>query len=362
MEGINSEYIYKQLKLKSKQIKEKTSNEKSLILKNSKIKKNIKINNSKRTNIFPEENNKWFYNSFNTYFNKNDFECPSISEEKWLKNASDKKVPIELRNLIYSLEEEIYYEQFNNLIKANITLKGESKFWIFLHCEEKINEKTVVITISKDEFSKRCFVSLGTFVDKQLTYNEKNILNENHMNTSRRVSVNSNTFHNIDNNIDNNVENNLDNNYDYDNSININNIDNQYEYIIFKTQELVEEISLKDKKGKEKNMDYNRYNSDDNVCFLNIIVFDDGQRINVKIKLNDGKYENEIKGDFFIPTIDFGNVSIISGNYKFHGYKIMIAGSGEGCKVIYFSNEIDIKLQKNGFKNGQNDCQCCNII
>ena len=355
MEGIDSEHIYRQLKLQSKQIGEKNSAEKSFLLQN----KNTNINNYKRINIFPLKNTKWFYNSFNTYFNKNNLECPNISEENWLQSSSNKKPPIELRNLIYSFEEEINYEQFNNLVRANIMLKGESKFWIFLHCEEKFNDKTAVITISKEEFCKRCFVSLGTFVDKQPKKIEKNILNESLINTSRIMSASSSAYHNFDNNIDINVENNLDNNYDYDNNININNINDQYEFVIFKTQELVEEISLTDKKEKQKNNFYHIY---ENLCYLNIIAFDDGQEINVKIKLNDGKYVNEIKGDFFVPAIDFGNVSIISGSYKPHGYKIMIAGSGEGCRLVSFSNEIYLKLQKRGYKRMENDCQCCNII
>ena len=255
MEGIDSEHIYKQLKLQSKQIGEKNSAEKSFLLQN----KNTNINNYKRINIFPLKNTKWFYNSFNTYFNKNNLECPNISEENWLQSSSNKKPPIELRNLIYSFEEEINYEQFNNLVRANIMLKGESRFWIFLHCEEKFNDKTAVITISKEEFCKRCFVSLGTFVDKQPKKNEKNILNESLVETSRIMSACSSAYHNFDNNIDINVENNLDNNYDYDNNININNINDQYEFVIFKTQELVEEISLTDKKEKQKNNIYNIY-------------------------------------------------------------------------------------------------------
>ena len=98
---------------------------------------------------------------------------------------------------------------------------------------------------------------------------------------------------------------------------------------------------------------------------INIIVYDNGQNIDVKIKVNDGKYENEIKGDFFMPSFDLGNISVnssINESYKLEGSKVMIAGTGDECKIIYLSNEINYKEAKSGqhYKK-QNDCQCCII-
>jgi hypothetical protein len=81
--------------------------------------------------------------------------------------------------------------------------------------------------------------------------------------------------------------------------------------------------------------------------------------------VNDGKYENEIKGDFFMPAFDIGNISVnssIDENYKLEGNKIMIAGSGDECKIQYLFNEIYYKEIKSGQNcKKQNDCQCCII-
>ena len=37
---------------------------------------------------------------------------------------------MELKNAIYQLKDEIDYEHFDNIIKAEIILKGESTFWL----------------------------------------------------------------------------------------------------------------------------------------------------------------------------------------------------------------------------------------
>jgi len=367
MKNIGTENIYIYLKSRAKKLKEIFLTKKSSLSQSLKKSQNEIMN--KANNIFPMNNTNWYYNAFTTYMNNNSIESPYTPSENWYQISSDKKGPIELKDVIYQLKDEINYEYFDNIIKAEIILKGESTFWLFLHCGERFNDKTAVIAISKEDFSQRCFVSLGTFINKELNRNksnDNNYLNNSHSNTNKRIKLNIN---NIDNNIDYN-EMNLDNNFDYNNIPTNNNYVNEYEYVIFKKQELVEEISLEDRKEKLKKKkdgeDKNYFiNGEKNTCNLNIIVYDDGQNIDVKIKMNDGKYENEIKGDFFMPSYDLGNISInsnIDEIYKLDGSKIMIAGSGDECKIQYFFNEIYYKELKSGpnYKK-QNDCQCCVI-
>ena len=153
MENIGTEQIYLNLKSKSKKKEQKIITTTSFESQNKKLSKKDEKENRikilKKINIFPKDKSIWQYNSFTTYINNNYFECPIIpEEEKWTQIESNKKTPIELSNFIYQLQDEINYDEFNNLIKAEIILKGESKFWIFLHCEEKFNDKTVVITFS----------------------------------------------------------------------------------------------------------------------------------------------------------------------------------------------------------------------
>ena len=367
MENIGTENIYLYLKSRAKKLKEIFLSKKSSLSQSLKKGQNENIN--KANNIFPMNNTNWYYNTFTTYTNNNSIECPNSPSENWYQSSSDKKGPMELKNLIYQLKDEINYEYFDNIIKAEIILKGESTFWLFLHCGEKFNDRTAVIAISKEDFSQRCFISLGTFINKELNRNksnDKNYLNNSNSNTNKKMKLNIN---NIDNNIDYN-DINLDNNFDYNNIQINNNYTNDYEYIIFRKQELVEEISLEDrkeklKKNKKGENKYYLYNGEKNTCYLNIIVYDDGQNIDVKIKVNDGKYENEIKGDFFIPSYDLGNISVnssIDESYKLEGSKMMIAGSGDECKIQYLFNEIYYKEVKLGppYKK-QNDCQCCII-
>ena len=367
MENIGTENIYLYLKSRAKKLKEIFLSKKSSLSQSLKKGQNENIN--KANNIFPMNNTNWYYNTFTTYMNNNSIECPNSPSENWYQSSSDKKGPMELKNTIYQLKDEINYEYFDNIIKAEIILKGESTFWLFLHCGEKFNDRTAVIAISKEDFSQRCFISLGTFINKELNRNksnDKNYLNNSNSNTNKKMKLNIN---NIDNNIDYN-DINLDNNFDYNNIQINNNYSNDYEYIIFRKQELVEEISLEDrkeklKKNKKGENKYYLYNGEKNTCYLNIIVYDDGQNIDVKIKVNDGKYENEIKGDFFIPSYDLGNISVnssIDESYKLEGSKMMIAGSGDECKIQYLFNEIYYKEVKLGppYKK-QNDCQCCII-
>ena len=364
MKSIGTGDIFIYLKSRAKKFKEIFLTKKSSLSQSFKRSQDESI--KKVDNIFPMNSTNWYYNKFTTHLSNNSIECPNIPSENWYQSSPGKKEPIELQNVIYQSKDEINYEYLDNIIKAEIILNGESTFWLFLHCGEKFNDNTIVITISKEDLSQRCFVSLGTFINKELKRNnpiDKNCLNNSYSNENKKMKLNIN---NIDNNIDYN-EMNLDNNFDYnDNLPNKNNYVNEYEYVIFRKQELVEEISLEDRKAKLKQKKDDYFNDrEKNTCHLNLIVLDDGQNIDVKIKMNDGKYENEIKGDFFMPSFDLGNISInssINESYKYSGSKIMIAGSGDECKIVYLLNEINSKEAKLGpnYKK-QNDCQCCVI-
>ena len=385
MDNLGTEQIYLNLKSKSKKNEQMIITTKLIEAKNQKDKKNnenrIKI--FKKINIFPKDKSIWIYNSFKTYINNNYFECPFIpKEENWIQIDSNKKTPLEISNFIYQLEDEINYDEFNNLIKGEIILKGESKFWIFLHCEEKFNDKTVVITFSKKEFCKRCFVSLGTFINKKKEKNnqdnmnkinninniknkidnmEQKILYESNADASRIMSLNNSEIgiHNLDNNIYINIDNNIDYNYNINNQENDECNEYEYEFVNLKTQELVEEINLKEKE-KMKTKILNNYTMF-NIITLDIKIFDDGQIIKIKIKLNNGNYENEIEGNFFIPALDIIYINNNTENIKSSGYKIRIAGSGEGCAVNSFSNEINCKDKKYRYNKGTNGCICCNL-
>ena len=374
MENVSTENIYLYLRSRSKILDEeiKTRNSSLIQSEPKKIIENKK--NPKKINIFPIENTNWFYSSFSTYINNNFIEYPIIiEEERWIQSELNKNVPMELRNLIYKLEQEINYEKYDNIIKSDIVLKGESKFWIFLHFDKRINDKTVVIILSKEAYSNRCFVSLGSFIDKKTNNNlnktnnslyninniEKNILYESNADLSRLMSISSNGFHNFDNNVDNNIDNNID--YNSDNSIFMYNNDEkkEYDFIILKTQELIEDESLEEKKKKLKKNNSLRNNTYLNICNLNIYLFDDGRNIKLKIKLNDGKYVNEISGNCFRSAFDIKYNNL--GSYKLPPYKIMIAGSGEGCTVLHFSNQLINKLQFMRYDKRGNDCECCII-
>jgi hypothetical protein len=373
MEKVGTEKVYLYLNSRAK-----IFDEESKIRNLSMIQNETK---NKENNILSEEyifkdTLHWLYNSFVTYINNNSVEYPlNPEEEKWKRNETNNNSSNEIRNLIYKLQKEINYDQKNNIINAEVLLKGESKFWIFLHYEEKFNDKTVVIILSKEDLCKRCFVSIGSFVDKKIDNTKINNMISNSLNikkiqkkilyesNSDLMNSSSSRCHNIDNNIDNNIDINED--YDSDNNINYINCEKndeniEYDFVIFKTQELVEDISIEAKKKRNKKKSVRNY-SDMNICLLKINVLDDGRNISLKIKLNEGTYENEISGSCFRSAFDVEYITNISSSYKSPTYKNMIAGSGEGCNVLLFSNKFVNKTQKFGYHSKEPGCQCCII-
>jgi len=49
----------------------------------------------------------------------------------------------------------------------NFSLKGESTLWIILRTEEKIDDYSSIIKISKEERSQKMFISFGAFVSEK---------------------------------------------------------------------------------------------------------------------------------------------------------------------------------------------------
>jgi hypothetical protein len=52
-------------------------------------------------------------------------------------------------------------------MNINFSLRGESTLWIILRTEEKLDEFSSIIKISKDERSQKMFVSFGAFVNEK---------------------------------------------------------------------------------------------------------------------------------------------------------------------------------------------------
>ena len=352
MNGIDSENIYINIKTTTERLKEKIIS-KNLIINKVESKSNTKkeqINDLKMTNLFPINSINWTYKTFSTYVNNYMIECPLNSndeEENFIQNEPNQKSYIDITNTTYQLNQRINYSKLNNSIKAEFELEEASKFWLFLHCEEKnYNYKTAIIIISRDCYGRN-YISLGTFVEKSQIKNEnKNINNLNYLNENTK-----------------------------------------YEFVEFKKQELIEENSVKEKIEKRKKLiNENNIDNKENIediyeqkSVFDLNVFDDGDKIVCKIKLNEGEYINEIVGDFFYPVFESylenskdseNEDNIINLNMKekdylnnnSHGYKIRIAGSGEKCTVLSFCNELSLKNLKFDFHNRQTDCQCCEMF
>jgi hypothetical protein len=107
-----------------------------------------------------------------------------------------------------------------------------------------------------------------------------------------------------------------------------------------------EQLILSNLNQKEKSI----YEKNDYIN-LNIKIYDEGKdEIIVYTYLNKNKEENFAKGNFFIP---------INGNYK-----VMIAGSGQQCKLKQFScySYYKPKYAPAELLNEGKACNCCNII
>lgn len=63
---------------------------------------------------------------------------------------------------------------FNKIINSSLleismsfSLKGESVLWLILRTEEKLDENSAIIKISKEDKSQKMFVSFGAMVQEE---------------------------------------------------------------------------------------------------------------------------------------------------------------------------------------------------
>lgn len=60
----------------------------------------------------------------------------------------------------------MYYSYISLGFETNlqISLKGESSFWIITRSNEALNEYSAIVKITKEDKSQKMFISMGTFV------------------------------------------------------------------------------------------------------------------------------------------------------------------------------------------------------
>ena len=257
---------------------------------------------------FNEKTN-WNYSTFSTNINKYNIDYPEILSSSWTPTKIDFDNGIDITNKIFECEETIDYRLVNNFIKANVLLKGDGMFLIFLHLNHKFNDKTVVILFSKREYSQRVTMSLGSFVK-----------------------------------------------LDYFNS----QIEEGNNFFIFQKQQLIKSYK-KEKHSKEIDI----YEKDDS-CLIKISIIDEGyNEIKIISKLNNGVEDNILIGKQYESVVNTNNfeTNSIKDNDDENNYRVMIAGNGLFCKVNNFYCETKIKknIGNNKIESGET-CQCCQII
>ena len=262
--------------------------------------------------------NNWLSSPFDTYSNEKNILSPQI-KGKWGSGMTvQKRTGTEICNLIFRSNEDINYKIVNNTLKSTVVLKGESDFWIFLHCKEKFDDETIVILFSKIEFSEVVNMSLGLFIKTN------------------------------------------DGNNDIDDDYN----DNKFSFRIFHTMQLIKSYNT------NPNASINSKYENSDSCMVKIIVIDEGNEyIKVSAWVNEGDAENHLNGNFCKQVIFNDSQDKIKNSSNFDlnnkNYKVMIAGSGAHCKITHFSCETNFKDNidyVNGCKQGFNSCNCCLIF
>ena len=258
--------------------------------------------------------NKWISSSFESYLNEINMLSPEIKGKWGAWEKTQKRPGIDISNLIFLSNEDINYKIVNNILKSTVILKGDSEYWIFLHSKGKFNEETVAILFSKAEWSESVFMSIGIFINSE--------------------------------NEDNNNE----------------DSENKYFFRIFQTTQLVRSYNINDNDNKNE--------SNDSSSMIKIVIVDEGnEKIKVSAWINGGEAENKLIGNFCRPVNLNNDDKDIRTSSTFEllnkNYKVMIAGSGQSCKVTQFSCETNFKENVdyfNGCKDGFNNCNCCYII
>ena len=259
----------------------------------------------------------WVSSTFESNLNEKNILSPQITGKWGTAVKSQRRTSIDISNLIYLSNEDINYKIVNNTLKSTFILKGESEFWIFLHSKGNFNDETIVILFSKIEFSETVFMSLGLFVKSN---NNNNIYDDNENN-------------------------------------------NEYTFRVLKTIQLVRSYNINENKYN------NKYESSDS-CMIKIVVIDEGnENIKVSAWINDGDAENKLFGNFYKQVLvkNYDNIGVkASSTFEFDNkcYKVMIAGSGQQCKLKQFScySYYKTKYAPAELLNEGKACNCCNII
>ena len=182
--------------------KKKLNNDSSNIKKYSKE----QLIKEKKIIDFFNNNNTWYFTKFDTQFSKNRIEYPIIVEPNWQKFNYISSYKIDLKDLLFKSEEKINYSICNININCNVTLKGESSFWIFLRTKENFSKENAIILYNREEFSECVYITLGTFflnlhsklvykpfIKQQLVFSKKknkkndNFYNNNKINLSIKI-------------------------------------------------------------------------------------------------------------------------------------------------------------------------------
>ncbi|MCQ2820658.1 MAG: hypothetical protein MJ252_25615 [archaeon] len=119
------------------------------------------LNQSQSTNSL------WEYSYFTTQLYKMNEEVPIVQSNNFSKvdMITLVKNSLGIRNLIFRSELEIDYGIVNAEMNINFSLKGESTFWLFLHCDRTLNEETCAVIQIKKEEKKNAFITLGVFLE-----------------------------------------------------------------------------------------------------------------------------------------------------------------------------------------------------
>ena len=318
MKDLDSEELYQILKDQIKNEKEKYKKFKKLLSQDYTYTQEDIYCAKKFISFEYNKLSDWVSSSFESNLNDKNILSPEIKGSWGTGVKNQKRTSIDISNLIFLSNDDINYQIVNNCLKSTFILKGESEFWIFLHSKGNFNDETIVILFSKTEFSETVFMSLGVFVKSD--------------------NSNYNIYEECENN-------------------------DEYNFRILKTMQLIRSYN-----NNENNM--NKYESSDS-CMIKILVNDEGnENIKVSAWINDGDAENILVGDFYKQVIFKKNDNIgVKASSTFEldnkNYKIMIAGSGQQCKITQFSCETNFKENLDyidGCKQGFNSCNCCFII
>lgn len=132
-------------------------------------------------------------------------------------------------------------------------LKGESLFFLILRSKNVFTEDSAVISLSKEEFSQKVYLSLGVLVKPEYSR------------------------------------------------------DNELLYKVFAKQQL---IISQDKKDKVSDISIAAFVETDSSSITLKLIDTGSETITVSAYMNNSKFENTLTGNFFLPTIDKKRIMI----------------------------------------------------